>query len=66
VAHIIIIGGDGVGPGGSAKSRVEYTPDHSVSAVEQMRKVKRVEKMLERINDFLYGSGVDPYPDDHD
>jgi len=56
VAHIIIIGGDGVGPGGKAKGTIEYTPDHSVPPVVQIRKAERAEKMLERINDMLYGN----------
>ncbi len=33
MSHVIIIVSDGIGPGGSAKSRVEYTPDHAVPPV---------------------------------
>ena len=64
MSHVIIIVDDGTGPGGSAKATVEYTPSHDTSPSDQMRRVRKVERALQRINDFLYNDGADPYPDE--
>lgn len=56
MSHRIIISSQGTGPDGSAESTVEWTPAHTVSGNEQQRKVERVEKLLEKINDVLYGA----------
>lgn len=64
MSHQIIIIQSGTGPGGSAKGTVEYTPNHSVPGAVQIRKAEKAGKVLEKLNDFLYGSGVDPYPDE--
>jgi hypothetical protein len=66
MAHVITSTQDGTGPGGSAKSSVEYAPAHSVPPAEQIRKIKKAGRVLERLNDYLYADGADPYPDDHD
>lgn len=55
MSHVIIIVQNGAGAGGSAASRIEYTPDHSVPGAKQIRKAERAAEMLEKINDFLYG-----------
>ena len=64
MSHVIIIVQTGIGPGGSAKGTVEYTPNHSVPGAVQIRKAEKVAKVLEKLNDYLYGSGDEPYPDE--
>jgi hypothetical protein len=64
MSHTIIIVQNGTGPGGSATARVEYTPDHAVPPIIQIRKAEKAAKVLEKLNDYLYGSGVEPYPDE--
>lgn len=64
MTHRIVIVQSGTGPGGSATSTVEYTPNHAVPGNVQIRKAEKAAKVLEKLNDFLYGSGVDPYPDE--
>jgi len=64
VTHRIIIVENGTGPGGSASSTVEYTPNHAVPGAQQIRKAEKAAKVLEKLNDYLYGSGPDPYPDE--
>lgn len=50
---------NGTGAGGSAKSTIEYTPDHAVLGAKQIRKAERAAQMLEKINDMLYGPEQD-------
>ena len=64
MTHRIIIVEDGTGPGGSAKSTIEYTPNHAVPGVLQIRKAEKAAKVLEKLNDYLYGSGPDLLPDE--
>lgn len=62
MSHVIIVVQNGTGPGGSASSRIEYTPDHAVPPVLQMRKAARAEQVLEKLNDYLYANGPCPLP----
>lgn len=64
MAHTIVVQSRGTGPGGSSESEIRYTPDHAVPPVLQMRKAKKAERVLERLHDYLYGNGPDPYPDE--
>lgn len=64
MAHTIVVQDQGIGPGGSATSRIEYTPDHAIPPVVQMRKARKAERVLQRLHDYLYGGGPDPYPDE--
>lgn len=64
MSHVIIIVQTGTGTGGSAKSTVEYTPNHAVPGVLQIRKAEKAARVLEKLNDYLYGGGADPLPDD--
>lgn len=64
MSHVIIHTEDGTGPGGSATSRVEYTPSHDTAPTEQIRKIRRAGRVLARLNDYLYNDGPDPYPDE--
>lgn len=66
MSHVIIITDDGTGPGGSAKGTIEYTPSHDTAPTEQIRRARRAERMLGKINDYLYNDGPDPYPDEHE
>jgi hypothetical protein len=59
MSHSIIIQKNGTGTGGSAKSTIEYTPDHSVPGAKQIRKAERAAEMLEKINDMLYGPDLE-------
>lgn len=64
MSHVIITSQSGTGPGGSAESQVKYTPSHDLSGNEQIHRIKKATKALERINDFLYNNGPDPAPGD--
>lgn len=64
MSHQIIIIQSGTGPGGSAKSTVDYTPNHAVPGVLQIRKAEKAARVLEKLNDYLYGSGPDLLPDE--
>jgi hypothetical protein len=64
VSHTIIIVQDGTGGGGSAIARVEYTPDHAVPPVLQIRKAEKAKRVLRRLNDYLYAGGAYPLPDE--
>ena len=64
MSHQIIIIQSGTGPGGAATGRVEYTPSHTVPGALQIRKAEKAAKVLEKLNDYLYGSGPEPYPDE--
>lgn len=64
MSHQIIIIQSGTGSGGSATSRVEYTPNHAVPPVLQIRKAEKAARVLEKLNDYLYGGGADPLPDE--
>jgi len=64
MSHVIIIVQNGTGPGGSAKATVEYTPNHAVPGALQIRKAEKAAKVLEKLNDYLYGSGPDLLPDE--
>lgn len=64
MSHVIIIVQNGTGSGGSAKSTVEYTPNHAVPGLLQIRKAEKVARVLEKLNDYLYGSGPDPLPNE--
>lgn len=66
MSHVIIHTEDGTGPGGSATIRIEYTPAHDTPPTEQIRRIRRAARMAERIADYLYNDGPDPYPDDED
>jgi hypothetical protein len=43
---------------------VKYTPNHDVPPAQQIHKAERAARVLERLNDFLYGDGPDPSPDE--
>jgi hypothetical protein len=60
MAHKIIIEEEGTGSGGSAKSVIEYTPDHAVPPVLQIRKAEKAARVLKRLHAYLYEGG--PYP----
>lgn len=60
MSHSIIIQENGTGPGGSAESQVKYTPSHDVPPAQQIHKAERAARVLERLNDYLYGDGADP------
>jgi hypothetical protein len=64
VSHIIIITQQGTGPGGSANATVEYTPSHDTAPSEQIKKARRAERVLERLNDYLYNDAA--YPLEHE
>lgn len=64
MTHRIIVTGSGTGPGGSAESQVSYTPSHDVPPAQQIRKAEKAQRVLDRLNDFLYGDGPDPSPDE--
>ncbi len=64
MSHVIIVVQNGAGSGGSAKSTVEYTPDHAVPPVLQIRKAEKAARVLERLNDYLYGGGAYPLSDE--
>ena len=64
MTHRIVITQGGTGSGGSAQSTVEYTPNHAVPGVLQIRKAEKAARVLEKLNDYLYGSGADPLPDE--
>ena len=64
MTHRIVIVEDGTGPGGSATATVEYTTNHAVPGALQIRKAERVAKILSKVNDYLYGDGPDPLPDE--
>jgi hypothetical protein len=67
MAHIeIIIGSAGSGDTGSAKSEVRYTPADTVPPVLVMRKAKKAERVLEKLNDYLYGGGAYPLAGEDD
>lgn len=59
MSHTVIINGNGTGPGGTSVGRIEWTPSHDLSPVEERRRIERATQKLDHINDFLY-SGVDP------
>lgn len=44
-------------------SEVRYTPAHDVPEDVQFKKLKHAHKVLERLNDYLYGAGPE-YTDD--
>lgn len=65
MSHEIIVINRGEGDGGSAESQVKYTPNHAtVPEAEQFKRMKKAHKVLGRLNDYLYGNGADPYPDE--
>ncbi len=64
MSHVIIVTQKGNGPGGSAESEVRYTPDHAIPPVIQIRKANKAARVLEKLNDYLYGTGPDPFPDE--
>lgn len=64
MAHTIVVQQNGTGLGGSASSRVEYTPNHAIPPVLQIRKAEKVARVLEKLNDYLYDGGPDPLPDE--
>lgn len=66
MSHVIVVTQEGTGIGGSAKATVEYKPSHDTPPSEQLRRVRKVERVLKRLNDFLYNDGIDPYPDEHE
>ena len=59
MAHSIIINSNGTGPGGNTGSSVKWTPSHELSGNEQIRRVERVQELLEKIDDILYAP---PHP----
>lgn len=63
MSHELIIINKGEGEGGSAVSEVRYTPSHEVPEDIQFKKLKHAHKVLERLNDYLYGAGHE-YADD--
>lgn len=66
MAHTIVVQEQGAGSGGSAKITIEYTPDHAIPPVLQIRKAERAAKVAERLNDYLYGGGAYPLADEDD
>lgn len=66
MAHKIIIEEGGSGSGGSAKITIEYTPDHAIPPVLQIRKAERAARVAEKLNDYLYGGGAYPLADEDD
>lgn len=64
MAHKIIIEESGTGTGGSAKTIVEYTPDHAVPPVLQMRKAEKAERVVKRLHEYLYEGGAYPLADE--
>lgn len=64
MGHKIIIEEDGTGGGGSAVTRVEYTPDHAVPPVLQIRKAERAARVVKRLHEYLYGGGAYPLADE--
>ena len=56
MAHIIIIRKNGAGPGGTTESSVTWSPSHELTGNEQMRRVERAEKLLDKIDDILYAA----------
>lgn len=64
MSHVIIVTQTGTGSGGSAESQVRYTPDHAVPPVLQIRNAMKAQRVLERLNDYLYNGGPDPIPDE--
>lgn len=64
MSHVITSTQKGAGSGGSAESRVEWAPAHTVPPAVQIHKIERAARALDRINDFLYGDGPDPTPSD--
>lgn len=64
MAHKIIIEENGTGGGGSASSTIVYVPDHTVPPVLQIRRADRAARVLQRLNDYLYGGGSYPLRDE--
>lgn len=60
MAHKIIIEEDGTGSGGSAVTRIEYTPDHAVPPVLQIRKAEKAARVVKRLHEYLYNGGSYP------
>lgn len=55
MSHTVIITSKGEGAGGSAVSQVTYTPSHDVPEDIQFKKLKHAHRVLEKLNDYLYG-----------
>jgi len=60
VSHVIVIGGDGTGPDGTAKGTIEWAPNHVLLGDEQIRRAEKAGKKLEKILDYLYGESEEP------
>ncbi len=64
MSHVINSTQRGTGPGGDATSNVEWTPSHDLSPVEQIQRIQKAGRMLERLNDMLYAApGTTAQPD---
>lgn len=59
MSHTVIITGNGTGPGGTSEGRIEWKPSHDLPANEERRRIEKATRMLDRLNDFLYGDGGD-------
>lgn len=64
MAHTIVVQQQGTGAGGNAVSEVKYTPDHTVPPVLQIRRAHKIERVLQRLHEYLYAGGPDPYPEE--
>lgn len=60
MSHRVVIIAGGNGPGGTAESRAEWTPSHDLSGNEQLRRIEKATRLLEKVNDVLYGGGSGP------
>lgn len=56
MSHRIIIEENGEGAGGASIVTVQWTPSHTLSGNEQMRRVDKAVKLAGKINDVLYGT----------
>lgn len=59
MTHTVIIVEDGIGAGGEAKTRIEWTPSHDIDPLQEAKRREKAEKLAVKINRVLYG----PYSD---
>jgi hypothetical protein len=64
MAHTIVVQEQGTGSGGSAVTRIEYTPDHAVPPVLQVRKAEKAARVVKKLHEYLYDGGAYPLADE--